>query len=473
MERGFYNDDFDFEKLLRQRTDQVRMYPSEKVWKQIRRTIHHARYGYGLAVLLLLGAGSYITLQNELFTNSTKQEVAEINIPVVATPVVTALNTSGFNATHLQGKRPNAEKRSLNSIEKSNRNSGLQPGENSHLNVDLSTLSEYRSTDAMAGDKAIAKIDRAYAETIQQNTWRENASSISTSINSDKESTLPAILENTQSSTLQVENDVNDRLQINWLQENAVYELTRPTFKKLSWQFQVTPTVNYRNINGQKMVNISPELTSIPVALNIQGNIDNLLNHKPAMGFEMGTGVLYSLNKKLSVKAGAQFNYARYDIQAYSSSSADRATIALSTVMGSESLTSYTNIRNFGGDEVKDLKNEYFQLSIPIGLEYTVLGNRRVQFSVAGTLQPSYMLNHDNYLITTDYKNYTREPSLLRHFNLNTSAEAFLSYNMGSMKIQMGPQFRYQIFSSFVSKYPLQEHLKEFGFKLGITKTLR
>lgn len=472
MERGFYNDDFDLEQLLRQRTDQVRMYPSEKVWKHIRRTIHHARYGYGLAVLLLLGAGSYISLQNELFTSSKKQAPTKTNQPIINTPTAGIFNTSRFKSTDVAGKESNPEKTSYHSLHTRGQYAGLHTLENSQIKAAMTTLNSNLSTNTLAADNEASAKDISQSYSGQQNTRHENALAVSP-INSAIESGSADNIDNIQGSSVEMHNDAGDRLQINWLQENAVYELTRPTFKKISWQFQVTPTVNYRNINGQKMVNISPELTSIPVALNIQGNIDNLLNHKPAMGFEMGTGILYSLNKKLAVKAGAQFNYARYDIQAYTSSSADRATIALSTVMGSESLTSYTNIRNFGGDEVKDLKNEYFQFSLPIGLEYTLLGNRRVQLSVAGTFQPTYMLNHDNYLITTDYKNYTREPSLLRHFNLNTSAEAFLSYNMGSMKIQMGPQFRYQIFSSFVSKYPLQEHLKEFGFKLGITKTLR
>lgn len=472
MERGFYNDDFDLEQLLRRSTDQVRMYPSERVWKHIKRTIHHARYGYGLAVLLLLGAGSYFSLQNELFTSSRKQAATEINSAAVNAPVANALNISRFSSRFDEGKKSSTEKRSYNAVNSSPGSEGQQQLENSLSKFTMATPAPHLSKTTMADDNHVTAQAIMHSASVQQKSQRENASSASL-INSNNENTASATMEISQSSSPEIHTDADDRLQINWLQENAVYELTRPTFKKLSWQFQVTPTVNYRNINGQKMVNISPELTNIPVALNIQGNIDNLLNHKPAMGFEMGTGILYSLNKKLAVKAGAQFNYARYDIQAYTSSSADRATIALSTVMGSESLTSYTNIRNFGGDEVKDIKNEYFQVSLPIGLEYTLLGNRRVQLSVAGTLQPTYMLNHDNYLITTDYKNYTREPSLLRHFNLNTSAEAFLSYNMGSMKIQMGPQFRYQIFSSFIRKYPLQEHLKEFGFKLGITKTLR
>src|SRR5688572_22232813 len=53
MENRFINKDF--EQFVKQNADQYRMYPSEKVWKNINYSLHTRRkwYGFGLALLLL------------------------------------------------------------------------------------------------------------------------------------------------------------------------------------------------------------------------------------------------------------------------------------------------------------------------------------------------------------------------------------------------------------------------------------
>jgi hypothetical protein len=92
---------------------------------------------------------------------------------------------------------------------------------------------------------------------------------------------------------------------------------------------------------------------------------------------------------------------------------------------------------------------------------------------VAGTFQPTYLLNRNSYLITTDYKNYTREPSLVRRWNVNAGVETYVAYNTGTVRWQLGPQFRYQMLSTYQNKYPIKEYLMEYGFKIGVSKTIR
>jgi hypothetical protein len=122
---------------------------------------------------------------------------------------------------------------------------------------------------------------------------------------------------------------------------------------------------------------------------------------------------------------------------------------------------------------VQNLRNQYFEFALPIGLEYRLWGNDKIQLNVAGTIQPTYLLNRNTYLISTDFENYTREPSLVRRWNLNTSAEIFISYKTGGLKWQVGPQFRYQLLSSYINKYPIHEYLMEYGIKIGVAKTIR
>jgi len=101
------------------------------------------------------------------------------------------------------------------------------------------------------------------------------------------------------------------------------------------------------------------------------------------------------------------------------------------------------------------------------------LGRGKLQLYVGGTIQPTYLINRDKYLITTDYKNYTRQPSLVRRWNANTSAEAFVSYKLAGFRFQLGPQLRYQLFSSYADEYPVKEFLTEYAIKLGISRTIR
>ena len=106
---------------------------------------------------------------------------------------------------------------------------------------------------------------------------------------------------------------------------------------------------------------------------------------------------------------------------------------------------------------------------MPIGIEVNLIGDDKVQFGVAGTIQPTYVLGDRAYLLSTDYKNYALVPWLIRRWNANTALEAFVSYSTGKMKWQVGPQVRYQLLSSFVDEYPVEENLFDFGLKVGIS----
>lgn len=231
--------------------------------------------------------------------------------------------------------------------------------------------------------------------------------------------------------------------------------------------------MNYRKLTGGSTL-FSPgsEIQSVPVALSFNGAVDQYVHHKPALGFELGSSFLYRTSKHLHFKAGIQFNYSRYNIEAFSSHP-EKATIALSPYWNADTIVSYSSLRNMGGYAQQEIANQYFELSLPVGVEVRVFGNEKLQLNVATTIQPTYLLNRNSYLITTDYKNYTREPSLVRRWNLNAGVETYVAYNTGTVRWQLGPQFRYQLLSSYVNKYPIKEYLMEYGFKIGVSKTIR
>ncbi|HRO18634.1 MAG TPA: hypothetical protein PLU07_10610, partial [Ferruginibacter sp.] len=55
-------------------------------------------------------------------------------------------------------------------------------------------------------------------------------------------------------------------------------------------------------------------------------------------------------------------------------------------------------------------------------------------------------------------------------FNMNAGVETFISYQpMKGVRLQVGPQFRYQLMSTYVKDYPMNERLYNIGIKMGIT----
>jgi len=187
------------------------------------------------------------------------------------------------------------------------------------------------------------------------------------------------------------------------------------------------------------------------------------------MGLEVGVAARYALNKKLKIRGGVQFNTSRYDIKAFSYAS-EWTTIALnSSGPTADSVRTTSNYRNFNGYKSDWLHNFYFQISVPVGIEWKLAGDDKVQFGIASTIQPTYVIGDRAYLLSSNYKNYAEVPWLIRRWNMNTSLEAFVSYSTGKMNWQIGPQVRYQLYSSFVKEYPVKENLFDFGLKIGVS----
>lgn len=469
MERDFYNEDI--EQLLKQKADQYKMYPSDKVWKGIQRSMHPRRRWYWFGFVVFVGGLTWYTI-SEMIAPS-RNSVSQTKNPDTQSAISSqeekqAVVIPFVNTNREQAKGP------------------VPPGK-------LAGLTEIQSNDNIVADAEAAEVDLAF-EDIPQLT--NEARVIDFRTGRPKEELVIAIGVEKISGVSNIDNapriaapaadpakgisfektlsaeQIEDSKAINWLQENAVYQLPVKKPQRLSWQLSFSPTMNYRKLGSSSYGRAYSDEKNIPLARTIEGNPDNLVRHKPALGLELGSHFIYALNKTFAIKAGFQFNYSRYDIQAYSSNVKEQATIALNSVRR-DSLTSYTNLRNFSGDAAQELQNQYFQFSIPVGIEWRLIGNDKLQLGVAGTIQPTYLLNRNTYLITTDYKNYTQEPSLLRKWNVNTAAEAFIAYKTGDLKWQVGPQFRYQLFSSYIKEYPITERLMEFGIKIGVAKTIR
>jgi len=254
---------------------------------------------------------------------------------------------------------------------------------------------------------------------------------------------------------------------------NNVIEKAKQIGKEAKWQLYFSPNIGYRTLQGSSSsLRYQYNSYSYSTTSMFASNVKDAVNHRPAVGFEVGAAMYYPITKRISIKAGLQANYHEYQIQA------SRGLPEIANYgMNNLGFTSYpiNAVSNYRNGETYTagitLRNERFMISMPIGLDYKIIGNQKLNFSIASTLQPTYILNSSAYLISTNLRNYAKAPNLNRRWNINTGMEANINFQKGSYKWSVGPQFRYQLLHSFTDKYPIKENLYDLGIRMGIMKT--
>ena len=438
MERNFNNE---FERFLKENADQYRMYPSAKVWNGIYNGLHTRRKWFGLGIILLLLTGSLVTV---LVTRSPKETGLSTNRPV---------SNEKRLAPHSQITAP-----------------GKRLGENKFpINSWLAATAENRQVISNNIFYGTPGNDLAVDENnLYFNEPATNPEPLA--INITDELTDQDFVNNTHSQKISAyPRKFTASNPFDWTIESVLNSFRTPKHNRFALQFNFTPTISYRKLSSNKaFLRSASQQANVPTSFAALYDVNSAVTHKPDIGLEIGFAAKYSLASNFRVKAGLQFNVNRYDIKAFNYPS-ELTTIALRTNAGVDSVYAPSSHRNFSGYKSDWLQNFYFEISLPVGLEMDIAGDDRVQFGVAGTIQPTYILGDRAYLLSTDYKNYAEVPWLIRRWNLSTGLETFVSYSTGKMKWQVGPQIRYQLLSSFVEKYPVKENLFDFGLKVGIS----
>ncbi|MGB3007860.1 MAG: hypothetical protein WBC06_15200 [Chitinophagaceae bacterium] len=477
MEKNINNRDF--EQFVQKNADQYRMFPSERVWTGIHKSIHSRRKWYGAGLALLLFTASTVTLvmlnttgkKSTIATTlnlpqkeqTTTTEKVSQNIAIVA-PVKPIANTNSSGNNLMGNLKNNNLFLSDLAIERINNNIPSVTPVVITNNTDETELTAsqppVKSNVVSARNKAITSL---IAEKIQIVQVEPKQSAIQV-INRTTAEPEPVSEKNVIASASHNLSPYTIESVLN------TYKYVRKP-KKLSWQIFVTPTVSYRELKENKPFLNAARTGSANTSNSVftyTPDINSIVTHKPDIGFQIGFSAGYPLTRDLKITTGLQFNVSKYDIKAYNAPS-EVATIALNTSSGvNNSVSTYTNYRNIGGYKADWLRNLYFSASVPVGLELKLTGNKKSYIGVGASVQPTYVLGNRAYLISTDYKNYAEFPSLTRKWNINTGFEMFAMTTIGNVKWRIGPQVRYQAMSSFVEKYPIKEHLFDFGLKLGI-----
>ena len=423
------------EKFLKQSADQLRMRPSDNVWLKIERRMQRRRRRVVFTSALFLLTASifgYYLIDSSQSLHEPLPPVPMMQLPAAhqpeATPAPTATNRS--TGTRLTSKP--AAKHPVRHIPLAD-----EPAASQQLPAEADTTSH---------QWAIAAFTPTVVDAYKPK--------------------LPVPAPATQ------ENVTSDLKKGNIPANESVVNSYKPQHKKKKTEFQlfITPTISYRKLSENKSYLRSVPSNSITFNNAFRYNVNNVVTHKPALGLEVGFAFKYPLAKSISLRSGLQFNVNRYDIKAFNYVPVV-ATIALNRGSGGiDSLNTITRYRNINSRHYDNwLENMYFQVSAPVGLDFKLRGDERTQLGIATTIQPTYVLGERAYLISSDYKNYSKVPSLTRRWNVNTALEAYVGYTTGRVKWQVGPQIRYQLLSSFDSQYPVKENLFDFGLKIGIS----
>jgi hypothetical protein len=471
MERFMYQDD-SFERMLKQKADEYRMYPSDKSWDFIQRKMkdsgRHSNWKIvSVLIVIFSSLGLYTsTHQDRSFKNlQTNKELTEDNIinrnqpitvksyfkPAKNTSVLRIVSKDEYPAEDdaVVGNNETAVILPFTQVPVQHEVEFAQPKElqndlSSERSTELTIIKakqEYRLT--AFNPAPVVSFDRA--PIIEENVLAKNNELPASSIEDESDLKEPEIIPANQTDA-----DLNFEVKV---------PFAKPAPPKKLLQFYITPSISYRVLIAENQFTFG----------NFQNNPNNAVNHRSSLGWEACAALLLRSSKRFTFKTGIQLNYTRYIVRA-SKFSPELTSVPM---VSSNSLLRETTLRNNNGFFAQDIPNKTMQISIPVGFEYTIARNSNVSFNLSGTVQPSYLLNATGYLITGDYKNYIKAPDLLSRMNLNTGFEIFARWNAGPFEMQAGPQVRYQLFSNSLERYPIQEHLVDYGFKIGFIKPLR
>src|SRR5215467_10381391 len=311
-ESNFYNDDF--EELIRQKTDQYKMYPSDKVWKGIYSSLHTKRRRFIVGMSVLIG-GILILAGNELLT-PTKHSTG-LKKPIVidapktnSTDVVNALQA--FRKADLTQSSLSGTDDKLNDIRQA-------------MPFDIDVVTNQPETNILSPNFEFNTIT---AEDVTPDVPKTAVNKTSdeglvSTLNANINLTQASNASSTELATVQKPDvnkyDESDKEQINWLRDRAIQHLTPIRKNKFTWQVYVSPTFNYRKLSGVDYSRIRSTIQNVPIALIHFGDVNDFVDHSPAVGYEVGGSMLYKLTRNLTLKAGLQFNYSRYIIKAFTS----------------------------------------------------------------------------------------------------------------------------------------------------------
>lgn len=517
MEKNYYRDEF--EDLLKEQADGFRMYPSKKVWSSIYNNLYPGRRWPSLTVMLLLMfsmAYIGITHSNQVSSdhNATQQEEslnkkittatgvnnhsAQINphhpnfttqskiadqaphktiistSPVEQSESIVRRGTSA-SAFALKGKtdiiiRPSEPvfvASELKTLTDDN------PVSNSHINIsgiNNTTLNSTITEDI----SQVTKLESDIEEGIQVAAGDATLPVVAMEVSLIRTHLIsPSVRISTQQFSRLNEEAKPDQQTIEWM-ENYAFQ-NKPSINKwknrTDFQAWVTPSAGYRSLKNYEPFNHASR-SSLVTATNGNEPESKIVQY-PAINLEAGIAARIHSASNVYVKVGVQFNYTGFGIQAQKLHHSTYTTLLLNDPNSSTTylMPASSEYSNINGVSKKMINNNSFQVSVPVGVDFHLAGAGNVQWFAGADVQPGYVFGGRSLLISADQKNYIENADFRRKWNLSSAVSSYLTYKTpGGVTFMAGPQFRYQLLSTYNSQYTYKENLYNFGIKLGVIK---
>ncbi len=515
MDNDFYTGEF--EQLLKEKTDLFRMFPSKRVWHSIYNNLHPSRRWPSVIMsLLLMSSLSFIGYLNTGGNNSNghttlaitknpnainNQETAEnkniffsarktqkqtiVNYNTSFADVITN-ETDFLTYTIVKNNRPNyiynttAVKEFAKLV--SNKNTEQNSSKNFEQAVDTYIKSNKNFADiAVTNKRQYAKNKKRRSQIINSNEL--STVNIESSLITTTDKIVSTKVENSNfdlndiskedKNTIAKIDIIEDKYRLKndekvWIENYALQnKLAGKKWKQhLAFQIYVTPAVNYRKLTTESRGSTTAFATA---------DINNVISQKPGFGIEAGASINYAFANRMQLKTGLQLNYTNYNIDADQTNHPIITTILLNDpntgYSYSAARTSTTsNVFNSGALQPVTLHNRTYQISLPIALAYKLSSENNVDWFVGISAQPTYVFGGNAHLISTDLKSYVSDPSSISTWNLNFGFETYMNFKMRSYNLQVGPQVRYQVYSTYRKYLALIEKPYAVGLKFGLTK---
>ena len=501
MEDKIYKDDF--EQFLKDTTDDFLMVPSRKVWYSIYNNIHPDRKWPSMAVcFLILSAVLYIGVSNN---NSLSDAARRASIESLAD---FAKNYSASQKAAQVGKGTLNSKHITHYLYPENKfdNDFLINNHDQRLLADLlktEITPEDSYTSANVGELSSADIinlqrDLSPVSSATYNTDESVSSGINNnevlkskilkpatknspaidaiSISGDKDPALT--MSDLSMNHTPVATEIKTALKIaannnerSWKEDYAFRN--KPLMSKFKERaiisYFITPSVGYRIVSKIRETQIPIEpISSSSFISNAPASalsVNQPIVDGKALNLEVGAILKYAVSENLSIKAGIQGNYTNYTSKGIDLGHPSQVQLAVNNPYNSTGSSTFSAI---SGSDM--LNRSSLQIAIPLGADFKIAGSRKIKWYAGTSVQPTYIFSGNSYVLSADEKNYVSESSLIRKWNLNTAIETFLSFKASpGVTLNVGPQFRYQLLSSFKNEYNYSEKLYNIGMKIGIS----
>lgn len=451
----------DFEQSLKDHADDFTIVPSRKVWQGIYNNMHPGRRWPSvpmafMLLLSLLGIGylNNATInpgQNEIQLN--KENLSAATNPIHDKIPGNKLTVATINKDYSAGKNATLGTVSLTSVKNNNdfpEEGNLLIAENNVQNQGIIKKDELHS-------QIVNSIDQPSSKVFIESMISENKENGELDLNKETEITI--------SSKEVVEKDADNKKKM--AASNISKNLNKKT-PKIIFSYFVMPTVTNAYFAGKPENDSKSDGSLLTVNPNLSRQGSMIVNAQ--LGLRLGGQLEYHLNPKLQLLLMGEIAYSGYSII---SNNERLATGQLTLKDKSGPVYSKAYTTNYGNGKSENqvaLRNYSIQVSIPIGIQYELWKNKDAGIFVSSAAGPSFVLKSNAHILSSDGRNYVDDQSLMRKSNYTGYLGAHVEFHAKNLKWRIGPTISYQLLSTYEDKYPVKEHLVDYGIKIGISK---